>query len=96
MNILDDITNKTEFYYKCTKCNKTFEPTDEDTLRFRQTFNNAETTIRNNSMLLNAAFDTTNPATYKDCPKCSKKIVRYVVIGDTMKYIYTCECGAIF
>ena len=95
-NCLDDVTTRTELYYQCTKCKKKIQRTDEDTLRFRQKFSNEEDTTKNTSMLNNAAFDNTNPAIYKDCIKCPKKIVRYVRVGDSMKYVFVCKCGAIF
>jgi DNA-directed RNA polymerase subunit M/transcription elongation factor TFIIS len=93
---LDDVTTDTELYYQCTKCKKKYDPTDSDTMRFRQVFNKNDSTIKYDVMLKNAAFDNANPKEYKDCPLCEKKIVSYVVIGDSMKYVYVCTCGARF
>lgn len=90
---LGNIITATELYYECTKCKKRFPPTDSDSLRFRQVFNKKESTVKYDIMLENAAFDGTNPKEFKECPKCKKQIVSYVVIGDNMKYIYTCTCG---
>lgn len=93
---LDDVTTVTDLYYQCTKCRKRFQSSDSDTLRFRHVFNKKESTIKYGSMLKNAAFDNTNPREYKECPKCKKQIVSYVVIGENMKYVYVCTCGHMF
>jgi len=62
-------------------------------MRFRQIFNKEDSMIKYDVMLSNAAFDNTNPKEFKECPKCKKQIVSYVVIGDNMKYVYVCPCG---
>lgn len=90
---LDDVTTVTELYYQCTKCKKRFPPTESDTMRFRQVFNKKESMIKYDILLQNAAFDNANPKEFKECPACKKQIVSYVVIGESMKYIYTCTCG---
>jgi DNA-directed RNA polymerase subunit M/transcription elongation factor TFIIS len=93
---LEDVTTATELYYQCTKCNKKNPPTDYDTMRFRQVFNKNESMVKYDIMLQNAAFDNANPKIYKECPECKRQIVSYVVIGDTLKYVYVCVCGARF
>ena len=90
---LDDVTTATELYYQCTKCNKKFPSTPSDTLRFQQVFDNKESIDKYEILLKNAAFDNTNPKIFKDCPMCEKKIVSYVVLGESMKCIYLCKCG---
>jgi DNA-directed RNA polymerase subunit M/transcription elongation factor TFIIS len=90
-NILDDITTPTELYYQCTKCNKKTESSDEDTLVFEQDFNKKENSFE--LLLENAAFDVVNPKKYKECIVCNNQIVSYVIIGDSMKYVYVCSCG---
>ena len=95
-NRLEDITTSNKLYYECTKCKKTFDATDEDTLIFTQSFNKKESTMQYETMLKTAAYDNANPKVYKDCTKCDNKIVSYVVLGHNMKYVYLCECGNMF
>ena len=92
-NRLDDVTTVTDLYYECTKCKKRFTPSESDTLRYVQVFNKNESNIKYDTLLKNAAFDNTNPKEFKECPECKKQIVSYVVIGESMKYVYVCECG---
>lgn len=93
---LDDVTTITEMFYQCTKCKKRFPTMDTDTMRFQQVFNKQESMIKYDIMLKNSAFDNINPKEFKECPECKKQIVSYVVIGDSMQYVYTCTCGARF
>ena len=93
---LDDVTTAVELYYQCTKCKKTFSACDDDSLRFSQSFGKKESSVLHNALLKNAAFDNANPRVFKECPQCKKQIVSYVVVGQEMKYIYTCTCGARF
>lgn len=90
---LEDVTTATELYYQCTKCKKRFPPTAEDTLRFSQSFNRKESTMQYDMLLKSAAFDNVNPKEYKECPNCKRQIVSYVVLGQNMKFVYTCVCG---
>jgi DNA-directed RNA polymerase subunit M/transcription elongation factor TFIIS len=93
MNRLEDVTNTTELYYECTKCQKRHEKKPEDTLRFSQDF--GKQARNTDTVHSNAAFDNANPKIYKDCPnpKCNKKILTYVIVGESMKYMYMCTCG---
>lgn len=93
---LDDITTVTDLYYQCTKCKKRFPATDLDTIKFRQVFDKKESMIKYDILLRNAAFDNVNPREFKECPVCKKQIVNYVIIGNNMKYVYTCTCGHLF
>ena len=90
---LDYATTATELFYQCTRCNKKYHPTAEDTLRVSQVFNNKESVVQHDTFLRGAAFDVVNPREYKQCPSCKKEIVSYVVVGNDMKYVYVCTCG---
>lgn len=90
---LDDVTTSSELYYQCTKCNKRYPSIDEDTLRFRQTFNKKESTVQYDVLIKNAPYDNVNPKEFKECPECDRQIMSFVIIGSSKKYVYTCECG---
>lgn len=98
MNFCDVCENRLEaitdikLYYQCTKCNKQFPAEASDTLRFTQTFNKKDSSIKYDTLIQNAAYDNTNPKEYHPCPVCNRQIVTYVVVDD-MKYIYICLCG---
>lgn len=90
-SLLTGVTSTSELYYQCTKCQKRFPKQSVDTLRFQQLFGRAKLTDHN--LLINAAFDVTNPREYKQCPECPRQIMSYAVIGESMRYVYVCECG---
>ena len=92
-NRLEDKFSATERYHECTKCNKKYKITASETLVFEEIIDKSESTIKYNTFLKNAAKDRTNPKTFKECPKCARQIVSYVIIGHQKKYIYVCECG---
>ena len=95
-SIMEDVISTVEIYHQCTRCNKRVETDAKDSMRFNQSFDDSSDSIRRELILKNAIFDNINPRIYKKCPSCEKEIVQYVVIGNNMRFIYTCTCGAIF
>jgi len=68
-NILEIKTEETiEFH--CNGCNKTYEATPEDTLRYKK---NSQTPQINDHIIKLAIFVPTNPIYYKTCLKCKQK-----------------------
>lgn len=95
-SFLIDKTNSDKLYYKCTKCSQEYDSNDFDSLRYEKRYNTDTYTPQYWSLIKNAMDDKATPVVFKDCSKCNRKIVKYVIIGDEMKYVYICECGNIF
>jgi len=93
-SLLSNIITTTELYYQCTRCQKKFKASPEDTLCLQQSFDTK--TLTSNTFMKNAAYDKTCPKIYKECPKCKASIVNYIVVGDSLTYVYVCECGYSF
>jgi DNA-directed RNA polymerase subunit M/transcription elongation factor TFIIS len=93
-HVLVDITDNKELYYECSACKTRYKSSVSDTLRFTQSYKkNKSDTGGRGDFVNTAAFDVTNPKVYKECSKCSSKIVTSIVSGDNMKFSYLCECG---
>ena len=92
-NRLETVATTSELYHQCTKCKAGYPSNAEDTLRYRQVFNQEESTVKYDTLIRHAAFDNANPRIYKSCPSCNKKIVSYIVIGENMNFVYACTCG---
>tara|TARA_Y100000389_G_C17029417_1_gene302701 strand:+ start:216 stop:527 length:312 start_codon:yes stop_codon:yes gene_type:complete len=95
-SFLIDKTNNDKLYYKCTKCAQEYDSNASDSLRYEKKYNNDVSTSQYEILLKNAINDRATPEVFKDCTKCDRKIVKYVIIGDEMKFVYICECGNIF
>lgn len=91
-NILKFVIKNNDMKFECTKCNKLHDPNDEDSLRFYQSFGK----IKDNSIFIkNSAHDPVNAMIKKDCSKCKRKIMSYIIEGSKMAFRYTCKCGNI-
>lgn len=87
-NLLNIITSSSSFYFKCDRCAKNYEPTDDDSLRFDQT---KETDfLIYKSILRNAGKDPVNPKYNEKCHKCENSIVKRVMLGNEMRLISVC------
>jgi DNA-directed RNA polymerase subunit M/transcription elongation factor TFIIS len=93
---LKEITTDTKLYFKCSKCEETYDSTPENTKMYEESFNKKNSMLKYRTFLRNAAFDNTNPIEKRKCPKCPREEVRYAIIGSKKKYIYVCECGHMF
>ncbi len=82
-----------QMIYECTRCMARYAARPEDTLRVERRFEGNRGTAKYDTLLRNAAFDMANPVAKKICPECKATTVRYVVVGDEMRYIYVCTCG---
>lgn len=87
-NLLSEITTVDTFHYKCIKCQKIYEPTDEDTLRYEDV-KGANLAIFG-TLLQTAGKDPCNPKVKKSCSECKNDIVKQVRIGQDMRLINTC------
>lgn len=90
-NLLKNITSSDNFYFKCNSCNKNYQPSDEDSIRYNDI--KGTNLIVYKTILQTAGKDPVNPKVYLDCPKCKNNIVKQVRIGEDMRIINTCvEC----
>jgi DNA-directed RNA polymerase subunit M/transcription elongation factor TFIIS len=92
-SVLAAVFTQSTMHYKCTRCEKKFDSVPNDTLRFKETFDNKTSSVEYKTMLRNAPFDNTNPRIIKKCTKCDNDVLSYVVLGESMVYVYTCVCG---
>ena len=92
-NVLKQITTSTRLYSKCAACQKEYESTSSDTLRYTKHYGKKILGAKHATLVKNAAFDITNPKVKKKCSNCTNQYMSYIVIGDNMKYIYVCTCG---
>lgn len=82
----------------CTKCNISENPTPSETLIYEEVYNQSSSgegdySAQLKSFLRNIEHDRCNLKIRKECPKCSAKIVTYVMEEQTCKHIYKCLCG---
>lgn len=90
---LSNITTDSKLYHQCSKCQKQYESSPEDTLMFEEVIDRKSSMVKYDCFLRNAAFDHVNPLTKTECPKCKAMFVRHVIIGKVKKFIHVCECG---
>lgn len=87
-NLLSVIATSDEFYFRCVKCQLTYQPSDNDSLRHEST--KGTNLIVYKTILANAGKDPVNPKVRKTCTKCKSGIVRQVRLGDDMRLINIC------
>lgn len=87
-NLLSVIATSDEFYFKCIKCQLTYRPSEDDSLRFEST--KGTNLIVYKTILKNAGRDPVNPKVRKPCDGCASTIVRQVRLGDDMRLINIC------
>lgn len=95
-NILTKLVDG-EIVNKCAKCGvRTVENNPEDTLMHETKFNSSVAKSKYKNTMYSAPFLPYTLKIEKKCPKCSNKILSYVILGDECKYYYSCECGTVF
>jgi DNA-directed RNA polymerase subunit M/transcription elongation factor TFIIS len=87
-NLLSIITTSDEFYYKCIKCQKIYQPNNDDILCYEDV--KGTNLIIYKTILQNAGQDPVNPKIRKDCIKCKNTIVKQVRLGEDMRLINVC------
>ena len=87
-NLLSIITTADEFFFKCIKCQKTYTPSDDDSLRYDDV--KGTNLIIYKTILQNAGKDPVNPKVRKTCKKCESDIVKQVRLGEDMRLINVC------
>lgn len=87
-NLLTNIATPDSFYFRCNKCQKNYQPSANDTLRYEEIKGSDLQIFR--AVLLNANEDPVNPKVYKTCKKCKHKIAKQVRLGQDMKLVNIC------
>ena len=95
-SILVVVITTIDLYHQCARCKKIYESDAKDTLRFSQSFDDTNDTIKYNIIMKNALLDDMNPRIYKECAACNREIVKYIIIGSAMRFVYLCDCGNVF
>lgn len=95
-NRLTIISTPTSLKFKCIKCFKSYDPTDEDSLVVYEENTASDEYSIYDTFISNIAKDKVNPRIAVDCPKCNRNIVSYVRLGENMRIIYGCECGNVW
>ena len=91
-NMLSAITTADKFYFKCVRCQVTYEPEPNDTLRYEDI--KGTNLLVYKTILKNAGRDPVNPKVRKTCTGCGNKIAKQVRLGDDMRLINVCtKCG---
>jgi DNA-directed RNA polymerase subunit M/transcription elongation factor TFIIS len=87
-NLLSVIATADAFSYKCIKCQRSYQPSHDDSLRYEDT--KGTNLIVYKPILKNAGRDPVNPKVRKTCTKCKNTVVRQVRLGDDMRLINIC------
>ena len=87
-NLLLIITKPDEFYFKCQRCQITYQPTPDDTQRFDYVKGTDLMIYR--TILQNAGQDPVNPKVMKNCISCNNDVVKQVRLGEDMRLINIC------
>ena len=95
-SVLEVVITTIEMYHQCTRCKKIFEADAKDSLVYNHSFDDINDTIKYNIIMKNALLDDTNPRMYKDCMSCGRGIVKYIIIGSSMQFVYLCDCGNVY
>lgn len=91
-NLLKFTIINNDMAFACTKCNKIHKPNPKDSLRFYESFGKIQD---NSKFIKNSAHDPVNSMIKRECKKCNRGIMTYIIEGDKMTYRYTCKCGYI-
>jgi hypothetical protein len=83
-------------FRECSKCKKAFESRPSDTLLYHESFDKKDIGAQYEQYLKTAAFDPTTPREFYPCPTCKAPITGYCILGDEMKFVRVCVCGARF
>lgn len=87
-NLLTVVTSSDDFKFKCTKCEKIEDPTDEDSLRYE--FSGVVDFTLFVQTMANAVRDPVNPKVEKDCT-CGNNRAKQVRLGKELKLVNICD-----
>lgn len=92
-NILYVNTVNNNLTYTCKVCLNSIPADNEDTLLLDVRLNNEEDLLIKYESLINLSIkDNTLPLIHMKCKnsKCDETILKYIILGDSMQYIYIC------
>ena len=86
-NLLTVVTTADNFYFKCSKCQEVYQPTEKDTIRHEE-IKGSELSMYK-MILLNAGMDPVNPKVKRTCT-CGHNLAKQVRLGSEMRVINIC------
>jgi len=93
--LLESTTASGELKFVCTQCNTEYESTPEESMIMLDS-KTSQSLEQYRKLLKNAPFDRTAPRARQPCSKCKRPIVSYILLDDTKKRVFSCECGHVF
>jgi len=90
INILDG-----NLKFKCSKCNKIFQASADDTLIYEEYPETASSNDKYIDYIRNSSYDFAGKKIVKDCTNCGLDFMTQIYVGDSSTVMYTCTCGSI-
>lgn len=96
LTLLDEITSQDVLFFKSNKTGNIIKAKPEDTLLDNMDLGKIHSVSKYKNTLRTIFWDPTNPLIVytNGCPKCKRKIVRYMRSGEDKRTFYQCRCKA--
>lgn len=85
------VDNGITAYYQCPVDGQIFEVEGASTLLYSET--TVQTSNLFDTLIRSSAADPTNMKQHHECPRCLRKIMTFLMLGQQEKPFLTCRCG---